>query len=290
MVEKIRLTTAQAMVRWLSVQMTEDGERFIEGVWAIFGHGNVAGIGEALRGIGEALPTWRGQNEQTMAHAAIAYAKQKRRRRAMAVTSSIGPGATNMVTAAALAHVNRLPVLLIPGDVFASRRPDPVLQQVEDFEDGTVSANDCFRPVSRYFDRISRPEHLLTALPRAMRVMTDPADCGPVTLAFCQDVQAEAWDWPEAFLEPPRRCHRSPSRLRRGDRHPGGRDPDQQVGAALGSSAEPRPYGADGAVLGQHRLRKRRPRDRGGHAVPGLHHRHLVVLLAAGAAGREAQG
>ncbi|WP_277749279.1 thiamine pyrophosphate-binding protein, partial [Solirhodobacter olei] len=198
----IRLTAAQAMVRWLSVQMTEEGERFIEGVWAIFGHGNVAGLGEALQGIGDALPTWRGQNEQTMAHAAIAYAKAKKRRRAMAVTSSIGPGATNMVTAAALAHVNRLPVLLIPGDVFANRRPDPVLQQIEDFDDGTVSANDCFRPVVRYFDRITRPEHLLSCLPRALAVMTDPTNCGPVCLAFCQDVQAEAYDYPEAFFEP----------------------------------------------------------------------------------------
>ncbi len=202
MTKTIRLTAAQAMVRWLSVQMTEDGERFIEGVWAIFGHGNVAGIGEALHGIGEALPTWRGQNEQTMAHAAIAYAKTKKRRRAQAVTSSIGPGATNMVTAAALAHVNRLPVLFIPGDVFAGRRPDPVLQQIEDFDDGTVSANDCFRPVVRYFDRITRPEHLLTALPRALAVMTDPANCGPVCLAFCQDVQAEAFDYPEGFFSP----------------------------------------------------------------------------------------
>ncbi len=198
----IRLTAAQAMMRWLSVQMTEGGERFIEGVWAIFGHGNVAGIGEALHGIGDALPTWRGQNEQTMAHAAIAYAKGQGRRRAQAVTTSIGPGATNVVTAAALAHVNRLPLLILAGDVFANRRPDPVLQQVEDFDDGTVSANDCFRPVVRYFDRITRPEHLLTALPRAMRVMTDPANCGPVCLAFCQDVQAEAYDWPEAFFAP----------------------------------------------------------------------------------------
>ena len=198
----IRLTAAQAMMRWLSVQMTDEGTRFIEGVWAIFGHGNVAGIGEALHGIGDALPTWRGQNEQTMAHAAIAYTKTKRRRQAMAVTSSIGPGATNMVTAAALAHVNRLPLLLIPGDVFANRRPDPVLQQIEDFDDGTISANDCFKAVSRYFDRIQRPEQLLTALPRAMRVMTDPANCGPVTLAFCQDVQSEAYDFPEAFFEP----------------------------------------------------------------------------------------
>ena len=198
----IRLTAAQAMVRWLAVQRNEDGERFIEGVWAIFGHGNVAGFGEALQGIGDALPTWRGQNEQTMAHTAIAYAKAMKRKRAMAVTSSIGPGATNMVTAAALAHVNRLPLLLIPGDVFSNRAPDPVLQQIEDFDDGIASANDCFKPVSRYFDRISRPEHLLTALPRAMQTMTDPAKCGPVTLAFCQDVQAEAYDYPESFFQP----------------------------------------------------------------------------------------
>lgn len=198
----IRLTAAQAMVKWLSVQMTDEGDRFIEGVWAIFGHGNVAGLGEALHGIKDTLPTWRGHNEQTMAHAAIAYAKTMKRRRAMAVSSSIGPGATNMVTAAALAHVNRLPVLFIPGDVFANRAPDPVLQQIEDFDDATVSANDCFRPVVRYFDRISRPEHILTALPRALRVMTDPANCGPVCLAFCQDTQAEAYDYPVEFFTP----------------------------------------------------------------------------------------
>ena len=196
----IRLTAAQAMVKWLSVQMTPEGERFIDGIWAIFGHGNVAGLGEALEGAQDTFPTWRGQNEQTMAHAAIAFAKGHARRRAQAVTSSIGPGATNMVTAAALAHVNRLPLLLIPGDGFANRRPDPVLQQVEDFGDGTISANDCFRPVVRYFDRITRAEQLLTALPRALRVMTDPAECGPVCLSFCQDVQAEAYDWPEAFF------------------------------------------------------------------------------------------
>lgn len=194
----IRLTAAQALVRYLAAQLNEDGETYIAGVWAIFGHGNVAGLGEALYGIREELPTYRGQNEQSMAHAAIAYSKQLGRRRAMAVTSSIGPGATNMVTAAALAHVNRLPVLLIPGDVFANRGPDPVLQQIEDFNDGTISANHCFKPVSRYFDRITRPEQLLTALPRAFRTMTDPADCGPVTLAFCQDVQAEA-DYPTSF-------------------------------------------------------------------------------------------
>ncbi|MFC5587147.1 3D-(3,5/4)-trihydroxycyclohexane-1,2-dione acylhydrolase (decyclizing) [Nitratireductor kimnyeongensis] len=196
----IRLTGAQAAIRYIAAQKNEEGEPFIAGMWAIFGHGNVAGLGEALHAARDTLTTYRGHNEQSMAHAAIAYAKQLGRRRAMAVTSSIGPGATNMVTAAALAHVNRLPVLLIPGDVFANRGPDPVLQQIEDFGDGTVSANDCFRPVSRYFDRITRPEQLLTALPRAFRVMTDPADCGPVTLAFCQDVQAEAYDWPESFF------------------------------------------------------------------------------------------
>ncbi|MBP0616065.1 3D-(3,5/4)-trihydroxycyclohexane-1,2-dione acylhydrolase (decyclizing) [Jiella mangrovi] len=198
----IRLTAAQAMVKYLSVQMTEAGEPFLAGVWAIFGHGNVAGIGEALHAEREMITTYRGHNEQTMCHAAIAYAKQSGRRRAMAVTSSIGPGATNMVTAAALAHVNRLPLLLIPGDVFANRGPDPVLQQVEDFGDGTISVNDCFRPVTRYFDRITRPEQLLTALPRAFRTMTDPAECGPVCLAFCQDVQAEAYDFPASFFEP----------------------------------------------------------------------------------------
>jgi 3D-(3,5/4)-trihydroxycyclohexane-1,2-dione acylhydrolase (decyclizing) len=198
----IRLTAAQAMVRYIAAQKTETGEPFIAGCWAIFGHGNVAGLGEALYHVQDSLPTWRGHNEQTMAHAAIAYAKQLGRKRAMMVTSSIGPGATNMVTAAALAHVNRLPVLLVPGDVFANRGPDPVLQQVESFGDGTISANDVFRPVSRYFDRITRPEHLLTALPRAFRTMTDPADCGPVTLAFCQDVQAEAYDYPVSFFTP----------------------------------------------------------------------------------------
>src|SRR5215467_13113696 len=199
----IRLTAAQAMVRFLSAQRIEiDGrkQRLFEGVFAIFGHGNVAGVGEALFAVRDALPTYRAHNEQAMAHAAIAFAKASRRRRMMACTTSIGPGATNMVTAAALAHVNRLPVLLLPGDVFASRRPDPVLQQVEDFGDGTVSANDTFRPVSRYFDRITRPEQIMPALARAMQVLTDPAQCGPVTLALPQDVQAEACDWPESFF------------------------------------------------------------------------------------------
>ena len=219
MSKTIRLTAAQALVRYLTAQLNEEGDTFIAGCWAIFGHGNVAGLGEALYTVRDTIPTYRGHNEQTMAHTAIAYAKQLRRTRAMAVTSSIGPGATNMVTAAALAHVNRLPVLLLPGDVFANRGPDPVLQQPEVFSDGTVSANDCFRPVSRYFDRITRPEHILTALPRAFRTMTDPAECGPVTLAFCQDVQAEAYDYPESFFEPRvwhrRRIHPDPHELHR---------------------------------------------------------------------------
>ena len=200
----VRLTAAQACIRYLANQFIdgEHGEEpYLAGVWAIFGHGNVAGLGEALAGAKELLPTYRAHNEQAMAHAAIAFAKQSRRRRAMACTTSIGPGATNMVTAAAVAHVNRLPVLFLPGDVYASRRPDPVLQQVEDFGDGTVTANDCFRPVSRYFDRITRPEQLLDALPRALATMIDPATCGPATLAFCQDVQAEAFDYPESFFE-----------------------------------------------------------------------------------------
>ena len=201
----IRLTMAQALSRWLAVQRVElDGVEmpYFAGIWAIFGHGNVAGMGEALAGLEDVLPTFRGHNEQGMAHAAIAFAKASRRQRAMACTTSIGPGATNMVTAAALAHVNRLPVLFLPGDVYASRRPDPVLQQIEDFADATVSANDCFRPVSRHFDRITRPGQILDALPRAMAVLTDPALCGPVTLALCQDVQAEACDYPESFFAP----------------------------------------------------------------------------------------
>lgn len=199
----IRLTMAQAVARFMCAQKTViDGETvpIFGGVWAIFGHGNVAGVGEALHGIKDALPIYRGQNEQSMAHAGIAYAKANFRRRFMACTSSIGPGALNMVTAAALAHVNRIPLLLLPGDVFANRLPDPVLQQAEDFGDGTVTVNDCFRPVSRYFDRITRPEQIMPALRRAMQVLTDPAECGPVTLSLCQDVQAEAYDYPESFF------------------------------------------------------------------------------------------
>ncbi len=201
----IRLTMAQALVRHLAAQRTVFEGREVPlfaGVWAIFGHGNVAGLGEALYRHRELLPTYRAHNEQAMAHAAIAYAKANFRRRMMACTTSIGPGATNLVTAAATAHVNRLPVLFLPGDIFESHVPDPVLQQIEDFEDREISANDCFRPVSRYFERILDPAKLLTALPRAIAVLTDPVQCGPVTLALPQDVQATAYDYPAAFFAP----------------------------------------------------------------------------------------
>ena len=201
----IRLTMAQALVRYLVAQKTEvDGREvpLIPGVFAIFGHGNVAGLGEALQHTRDLLPVYRAHNEQAMAHAAIAYAKACRRRRFLACTTSIGPGATNMVTAAALAHVNRLPVLLLPGDTFAGRRPDPVLQQVEDFTAPSVTANDCFRPVARYWDRIVRPEQLIAALPQALSVLLDPAECGPAVLALPQDVQAEAYDYPASLFEP----------------------------------------------------------------------------------------
>ncbi len=205
-----RLTMAQALVRHLSalkaLTTLVDGSTQVQpycgGVFAIFGHGNVVALGEALHESRDRLKTYRAHNEQGMAHAAIAFAKTRFRQRMMAVSTSVGPGATNLVTAAAVAHVNRLPLLLLPGDVFANRAPDPVLQQVESFQQGDVSANDCFRPVTRYFDRLTRPEHILTALPRAIQVMTDPASCGPVCLALPQDVQAEAFDCPESFLNP----------------------------------------------------------------------------------------
>ena len=207
MTNTVRLTMAQALVAHLAASRIEHDDVQIEpycaGVWAIFGHGNVAGIGEALAQVRDTLPTYRAHNEQAMAHAAIAFAKANFRQRIMAVTTSIGPGATNLLTAAALAHVNRLPVLLLPGDVFASRTPDPVLQQVEDFAAGDISANDAFRPLVRYFDRITRPEQILIALPRAIQVMTDPVTCGPVCLALPQDVQTMAFDCPETFLQPP---------------------------------------------------------------------------------------
>jgi 3D-(3,5/4)-trihydroxycyclohexane-1,2-dione acylhydrolase (decyclizing) len=203
-VSTIRLTMAQALARFLAAQRIRTGggsEPLFHGVFAIFGHGNVAGLGEALASMRDRLPTLRAHNEQAMALAAIAFAKASRRRRLMACTTSVGPGATNLVTAAAVAHANRLPVLLLPGDTFASRRPDPVLQQIEHFGDPTVTANDCLRPVSRFWDRIQRPEQLLASLPQALSVLLDPADCGPATLALPQDVQAEAFDYPTAFFD-----------------------------------------------------------------------------------------
>jgi 3D-(3,5/4)-trihydroxycyclohexane-1,2-dione acylhydrolase (decyclizing) len=210
---------AQALVKHLSALRVEmnDGsvQPYCAGVFTIFGHGNVAGLGEALWSERAALPTYRAHNEQGMALAAVAYGKAQLRQRIMAVSTSIGPGATNLVTAAAVAHVNRLPVLLLPGDTFATRAPDPVLQQIESFQYGDVTANDAFRPVTRYFDRITRAEQILTALPRAIQVMTDPATCGPVCLALPQDVQTHAFDCPESFLQPELiRFRRSPADAR----------------------------------------------------------------------------
>ncbi len=200
-----RLTMAQALVRFLSVQFSErDGRRqaFFAGMFGIFGHGNVAGIGQALDQMGDRLRYYQCRNEQAMVHTAAAFAKMSHRLRTLACTTSIGPGATNMVTGAAGATINRLPVLLLPGDIFANRAPAPVLQQLESSQTQDVSVNDCFRPVSRYWDRISRPEQLLTALPEAMRVLTSPAETGAVTLALPQDTQTEAFDYPDAFFEP----------------------------------------------------------------------------------------
>ena len=200
----VRLTTAQALVRFLANQYVErDGRegRFFAGCFGIFGHGNVAGMGQALQQYPEELTYYQARNEQAMVHASAAYARQKNRLQTLVCTTSIGPGATNMLTGAALATINRLPVLLLPGDVFASRRPDPVLQQLEAPYDGELSVNDCFRPVSRYFDRINRPEQIIPAALAAMRVLTNQAETGAVTLALPQDVQAEAYDFPEEFFE-----------------------------------------------------------------------------------------
>jgi 3D-(3,5/4)-trihydroxycyclohexane-1,2-dione acylhydrolase (decyclizing) len=203
-----RLTTAQAIVRYLVAQRTMiDGreEPLFPGVFAIFGHGNVTSLGHALEQARAELPTYRGQNEQTMALAAAAFAKAMRRRQVMVATSSIGPGALNMVTAAGVAHANRLPLLLLSGDTFASRVPDPVLQQIEPFDTPSTSVNDAFRPVTRFWDRIVRPEQVVSALPLAVETMLDPADCGPAFIGLPQDIQAEAYDFPERLFE--RRVH-----------------------------------------------------------------------------------
>ena len=200
----VRLTMAQALVRYLCNQFTvvdEDCVPLFPGVFAIFGHGNVTCLSEALEAVQDKLPTWRGQNEQSMALAAIGFAKATRRRQIMVAASSIGPGALNMVTAAGVAHSNRLPVLLLSGDTFVSRRPDPVMQQVEHYGDPTINVNDAFKAVTRYWDRIVHPEQIISSLPQAVACMLDPADCGPAFIALPQDVQEMAWDYPAAFFE-----------------------------------------------------------------------------------------
>jgi len=200
----IRLTTAQALIRFLKNQFVKrdaEQERFFAGVWGIFGHGNVAGIGQALLQNPD-FPFYPSRNEQAQVHLASAFAKMNNRKRAFACTSSIGPGATNMITGAAVATINHLPVLLMPGDIFARRNVAPVLQQLEWGTSQDISVNDCFKPVSRYWDRINRPDQILTALPEVMRVLTSPAETGAVTLAMPQDVQTESYDYPADFLEP----------------------------------------------------------------------------------------
>ena len=199
----VRLTMAQALVRYICNQHTIiDGERvpLFAGVFAIFGHGNVTCLSEALEPVQDRLPTWRGQNEQSMALAAIGYTKAKRRRQIMIATSSIGPGALNMVTAAGTAHANRLPILILAGDTFTNRLPDPVLQQVEHFGDPTATVNDAFKAVSRYWDRITHPAQIIASMPQAIATMLDPGDCGPAFIALPQDTQELAFDYPSGVL------------------------------------------------------------------------------------------
>lgn len=203
--ETVRLTTAQAIVRYLLSQMIEDDGELLPlfaGVFAIFGHGNVTCLGEALEQVQDRLPTWRGQNEQSMSMAAVAFAKARLRRQVMVATSSIGPGAANMVTTAGIAMADRLPLLILSGDTFAHRLADPVLQQAEHFGDPTINVNDAFKPVVRYWDRIAHPAQILSSLPQATAVMLDPADCGPAFIGLTQDVQAEAFDYPLEFFDP----------------------------------------------------------------------------------------
>lgn len=212
--EPVRMTTAQALVKFLNQQYVEfDGKQhqFIKGIFTIFGHGNVVGLGQALEEDPGHLDVYQGRNEQGMANAAMAFAKQKHRKQIMACTSSVGPGSANMVTTAATASANNIPVLLLPGDVFATRQPDPVLQQIEQSYDLSISTNDAFRPVSKYWDRVSRPEQLMTAMINAIRVLTNPADTGAVTICLPQDVQGEAWDFPAYFFQ--KRVHRIERRL-----------------------------------------------------------------------------
>ncbi|PEP90553.1 3D-(3,5/4)-trihydroxycyclohexane-1,2-dione acylhydrolase (decyclizing) [Bacillus toyonensis] len=212
--QTVRMTTAQALVKFLNQQYVEfDGEqqKFIKGIFTIFGHGNVVGLGQALEEDAGELEVYQGRNEQGMANAAMAFAKQKHRKQIMACTSSVGPGSANMITSAATASANNIPVLLLPGDVFATRQPDPVLQQIEQTHDLSISTNDAFRAVSKYWDRINRPEQLMTAMIQAMRVLTNPADTGAVTICLPQDVQGEAWDFPTYFFQ--KRVHSIERRL-----------------------------------------------------------------------------
>lgn len=212
--QTVRMTTAQALVKFLNQQYVEfDGkqQKFIKGIFTIFGHGNVVGLGQALEEDAGELEVYQGRNEQGMANAAMAFAKQKHRKQIMACTSSVGPGSANMITSAATASANNIPVLLLPGDVFATRQPDPVLQQIEQTHDLSISTNDAFRAVSKYWDRLNRPEQLMTAMIQAMRVLTNPADTGAVTICLPQDVQGEAWDFPSYFFQ--KRVHRIERRL-----------------------------------------------------------------------------
>ncbi|MEH7705962.1 3D-(3,5/4)-trihydroxycyclohexane-1,2-dione acylhydrolase (decyclizing) [Bacillus toyonensis] len=212
--QTVRMTTAQALVKFLNQQYVEfDGEqqKFIKGIFTIFGHGNVVGLGQALEEDAGELEVYQGRNEQGMANAAMAFAKQKHRKQIMACTSSVGPGSANMITSAATASANNIPVLILPGDVFATRQPDPVLQQIEQTHDLSISTNDAFRAVSKYWDRLNRPEQLMTAMIQAMRVLTNPADTGAVTICLPQDVQGEAWDFPSYFFQ--KRVHRIERRL-----------------------------------------------------------------------------
>ncbi|PFI69553.1 MULTISPECIES: 3D-(3,5/4)-trihydroxycyclohexane-1,2-dione acylhydrolase (decyclizing) [Bacillus] len=212
--QTVRMTTAQALVKFLNQQYVEfDGkqQKFIKGIFTIFGHGNVVGLGQALEEDAGELEVYQGRNEQGMANAAMAFAKQKHRKQIMACTSSVGPGSANMITSAATASANNIPILLLPGDVFATRQPDPVLQQIEQTHDLSISTNDAFRAVSKYWDRINRPEQLMTAMIQAMRVLTNPADTGAVTICLPQDVQGEAWDFPTYFFQ--KRVHRIERRL-----------------------------------------------------------------------------
>ncbi|AXO98517.1 MULTISPECIES: 3D-(3,5/4)-trihydroxycyclohexane-1,2-dione acylhydrolase (decyclizing) [Bacillus cereus group] len=212
--QTVRMTTAQALVKFLNQQYVEfDGkqQKFVKGIFTIFGHGNVVGLGQALEEDAGGLEVYQGRNEQGMANAAMAFAKQKHRKQIMACTSSVGPGSANMITSAATASANNIPVLLLPGDVFATRQPDPVLQQIEQTHDLSISTNDAFRAVSKYWDRINRPEQLMTAMIQAMRVLTNPADTGAVTICLPQDVQGEAWDFPSYFFQ--KRVHRIERRL-----------------------------------------------------------------------------